>query len=487
MAYMIRLGGTAVGIVVLLAAGAQAADQRAIDRAIERGVNHLRTLQQQDGTWPRQEIGATALAGLTLLECGVPPSDPAVQKAAAVVRQASVRLTKTYCLSLALIFFDLLGDPADEPLIEVMTVRLLAGQTSAGGWTYDCPASSEMETRRLTNVVEQRNHLTARPDPPRALPDGKRPVREPSKEIQQQLALLNRQLPVEGPPGDNSNTQFATLALWVARRHGMPVERALARLDLRFRGSQNPDGGWAYIPSVGRRGGMRSSPAMTCAGLLALAVAHGAAQEAAVRTDVKNKEARPRTKTVREPARDPAVRAGLLAVSTTVGQPGTRGAYLTSRPGPEYYFLWSLERVAVAFGLKTIGKKDWYAWGAAVLVADQAEDGSWMGQYSQGGCDTCFALLFLRKANLARDLSASLRGKVTDPGEVALKAGGVGGESLKAVEPQPNPETPPRPSQDPAVKAANPSAPLVTPLKIPSPAPASDKAVTRPLFSDRPT
>src|SRR5262249_1355787 len=95
------------------------------------------------------------------------------------------------------------------------------------------------------------------------------------------------------------------------------------------------------------------------------------------------------------------------------------------------------ERVALAYDLKTIGKKDWYAWGADLLVADQTPDGSWAGQYGQGGCDTCFALLFLRKANLARDLSASLRGKVKDPGEVALKAGGGGGESLKAAEQQP--------------------------------------------------
>jgi hypothetical protein len=501
MARAMRIGGMAFSLVVLLTAPVSAADERAIEKAIDRGVAFLRQLQQPDGTWPRHEIGATALASLTLLECGVPTNDPAVQRAAAVLRQASVQLTHTYSLSLAIIFFDLLGDPADEPLIEAMTVRLLGGQTSAGGWSYECPGSPETETRRLTNLVQQRNELTARPDATRAGDEGMRRAREPSKEIQQQLGLLNRQLPREGPPGDNSNTQFATLALWVARRHGMPVDRAVARLDQRFRGSQNADGGWGYIPSLSRRGGMHSTPAMTCAGLLGLAVAYGAANEAVLRTDPKNKDAKAAAKTARDPARDPAVRAGLLTLGAALGQPGVRGSYLMTRPGGQYYFLWSLERVGMAYGLKTIGKKDWYAWGADLLVSDQAGDGSWQGQYSQGGCDTCFALLFLRRANLARDLSASLKGKVKDPGEVALKAGGVGGESLKAVDPQPVPDTSDTSSRDATVKGANsvpekdklavprtPQSkepkPVLSPPKASSAPPPNDKPPSRPLAPD---
>ena len=42
-----------------------------------------------------------------------------------------------------------------------------------------------------------------------------------------------------------------------------------------------------------------------------------------------------------------------------------------------YYFLWSLERVAVAYGLETIGNHDWYAWGARALLATQEKDGGW--------------------------------------------------------------------------------------------------------------
>ena len=50
-----------------------------------------------------------------------------------------------------------------------------------------------------------------------------------------------------------------------------------------------------------------------------------------------------------------------------------------------HYYLWSLERVAVAYGLETIGKKNWYDWGADILVATQEMNGSW---YSWGSGHT---------------------------------------------------------------------------------------------------
>src|SRR5438876_11752857 len=58
-------------------ANALAADPAQIQQAVERGVVHLKQLQAGNGSWPRGEYvgataGATALAGLALLECDVP-------------------------------------------------------------------------------------------------------------------------------------------------------------------------------------------------------------------------------------------------------------------------------------------------------------------------------------------------------------------------------------------------------------------------------
>jgi hypothetical protein len=424
--------------VLALAAPARAADQAAIDRAIERGVAALKRMQAgPDGTWPHREMGATALAGLTLLECKMPVDDPSVAKAAAAVRRASVSLDSTYSLALSILFLDRLGDPRDVGLIESMTVRLLAGQTPDGGWSYKCPPISAAEVKRLNDELKQRNVLKTEPAPRKE----KRTVRDLTPEIRQQLGLIGRMGqagPGGGAPGlvpaagglgpDNSNTQFATLGLWVARRYGLPVDEALARNEARFRRTQGPDGGWGYFAS-GQPAGPRmwsSTATMTCAGLLGLAVGLGTSND----PDKKGR--------VRNPDKDQVLRTGLLALGTTIGNPGddlrlrkpTEPPHIGNGNGKAYYFLWSLERAAVSMDMKTIGKKDWYAWGAEVLLKNQGPDGGWHGEYSEGGADTCFALLFLRRANLVSDLTAIL-GPVRDPGVVVLRSGGVGGEGLQ--------------------------------------------------------
>jgi hypothetical protein len=91
--------------------------------------------------------------------------------------------------------------------------------------------------------------------------------------------------------------------------------------------------------------------------------------------------------------------------------------------------LWSLERACVTLNLETLGKKDWYNWGAELLLANQQPNGTWQGEYAGSGADTCFALLFLRKSNLARDLSGSLVGM--KEAAKMLRAGGIGGGGLR--------------------------------------------------------
>jgi hypothetical protein len=415
--------GLLAGIVLTLTSSSlYAVDQKAIDSAIDKGVKALRTLQGEDGTWPYPEIGATALAGLTLLECGVKADDHAVVNAADAVRKVSPSLTHNYSICLAILFFDRLGDPQDIPLIESLTVRLLAGQTSTGGWSYRCPPIPDAEVRRLQGKVAGHRQLVGRRElaKPGAVHRG---VKDLTPEIQRQLALLQRQGSSPFEMGsDNSNTQFATLALWIARRYGVPVDNALKRVGARFRASQHADGGWAYFDAGMRVRPMmaRSTASMTCAGLLGLAVADGKATEA-------SRQRKPDAKPAHDINKSPLVRRGLFALSTTIGRATTPGkgrvAAIPQVGGRTYYFLWSLERVAVTLGLKTIGKKDWYAWGAEILVANQHLDGNWHGTYAEYGADTCFALLFLKRANLVPDLTVQLAGRVKDPGERVLKNG----------------------------------------------------------------
>src|SRR5580704_8799901 len=103
--------GCALVALLVLVPAARAGDSDEVQQAIDRGVAYLKGLQGPDGKWSYgQQLGATSLAGLVLLECEVPADDPAVQKAAAAVREESIRLTDTYSLALTLLFLDRLGD-----------------------------------------------------------------------------------------------------------------------------------------------------------------------------------------------------------------------------------------------------------------------------------------------------------------------------------------------------------------------------------------
>ena len=200
---------------------------------------------------------------------------------------------------------------------------------------------------------------------------------------------------------DNSNTQFATLALWAASRHGLPLERSLDILAKRFRRTQLEDGSWKY--HAVRAPAAMGSPAMTGAGLLGLAVGHGLST----------------APTGKEKVKDAQVEKGFRALAVHVGKPFgadrklrlARGGRRVQRTSINLYFLWTVERVGVLYNARTMGDKDWYRWGVELLLESQHDEGFWLeGGYPGADVmlDTCLALLFLKRANLASDLTKKL-------------------------------------------------------------------------------
>jgi hypothetical protein len=397
-------------------------EQKRVNEAIDRGVEYLKRGQRADGTWSPNDylVGLAALPGLTLLECGVPRNDQHIQLAAFHVRSALPRLNQTYELSLCILFLDRLGEPSDRPLIQTMALRLIAGQRPTGGWVYTCPLLSPLEESQLMEALRKTRPASNRElfmpaqddkSPPELANSGELPNQEEKKPAAkppqpESLAKVHATLPLrlkrvaaltpllpgtfpahdEGGPTDNSNTQFAILGLWAAGRHEVPTERALALLVKRFRFSQTGDGGWVYYYPPGSSA---QSPAMTGAGLLGLAVGHGLVRSG--------------DNAVRGAIQDPAIDRGMQSIARSIGKPLRGNVHL--------YFLWTLERVGVLYNQRTLAKKDWYAWGARLLLERQGKDGHWaVGGYpgSQPLVDTCFALLFLKRANLTHDLSQKL-------------------------------------------------------------------------------
>ncbi|AGA26186.1 vWA domain-containing protein [Singulisphaera acidiphila] len=327
----------------------------AIAQAIERGVAFLKAQQEPRGHWSfsfnhDHTLGITALAGLALMENGIDRADPSITRASSVVHSLAIRSTQTYDLALAILFLaraQVETRGPDDRLIQRLAARLAAGE-QGGMWTYTVPLES----------VE----------------DDERPRRRSSD--------LSRRV---GEVGDNSNTQFALLGIWAASRHGFDPNASLAAIDSHFRRSPDRRGRWGYVS------GAAGTDSMTCAGLMGLAIS-------AARPNLAERQtARARGAAL---AADPIFANALQAVAKDARKIGQNS---------DIYYIWSLERVCVALGLRNLDGFDWYETGAHELLRRQMDDGGWPEPAWGRTPNTCLALLFLRKANLAFELDRVLK------------------------------------------------------------------------------
>ena len=478
-------------------AAAEPLDQVSIDRSIEWGVKYLQKGQKANGYWsddPKATwaVGFTALAGLTLAESNETVTNKddkaaaqaAIQRAARVVRTRVGEIDSTYELALVILFLDRVKDKGDRATIQYLAARLISAQMPSGGWGYKVPKLALSDSATLLAALRK---LT----PPAKPKDGDPPF-DLEKARKAAVATLPggmRKLPVlfdpdpQLPPDakdkrndlydattDNSNTHFAMIGLWAARKYDVPTDRTFARVNRRFRTTQGPGGSWGYDFV---RGGADGGGQHTCIALLGLAIGHVVSPEPGVK-----------------PESDPIVLNAFVSLSKTVGEPaGTtkNRPKLKDIPGG-LYFMWAMERVAVLYDVQKLGKKDWYVWGAEILIGNQLADGSWVDGGVPGlenpVVNTSLALMFLRRANLTPDLSKRL---VIDPTVLTAK---VDDKVTPKPEPPPSPkieppppspkveEPPPPPKVEPKVepkKEPPAPAPVVTPAPQPEPASAPAK------------
>jgi hypothetical protein len=370
-----------------------------VNRAIDQGLVCLRRdYCSPDGNGPS---GLRSLVGLTLLVCGASPDDPAVRQLADRVRSQQ-GLSRTYDLALAILFLDRLGDPGDDGMIRLFAGRLAAGQSEAGSWSYECPNPQPLQIQRPLVPHDQvfvPHDQVFVPHDQLFVPHDQLFVPHDQVVVPGQPAVVPPIVHAAPQPkrailsGDHSNTQFALLGLWVARRHGAPVGAALNRAAQYFLEIQHDDGSWAYWNT-----GDHSRPSMTCVGLVSLAMANRAMSG-------EGHYAAPVAKALR-------FLGGVLdSTSPERGEaPQVEGGYPT-------YFLWSLERTAVIYDLRTVGNVEWYPWAAEWLVSVQQADGSWQDGLGKPVA-TCLALLVLKRSNVTLDLVVrrpSAPGDLTGP------------------------------------------------------------------------
>lgn len=362
---------------------------KGINDAIQAGTRWLLAQQKPNGVFKEDQayseefpIGSTSLVLMALLHSGVKADDPVIAKSFDYIRKAS---SKQHTYDAAL-------------LIQAVEAKYLPFE--------------KLEDVKHFNEAQARQSLQQAISPEdRAL------VEDAAKWlIAQQGRGGTWGYPEYNDTGfDNSNTQYALLGLKSAARCGVKIEPEVykkivkhfldnqittgePRVELAIdweweeegetiaKGGEQSPRPWGYAVTA-LRPAERGYAAMTCAGLTSLIVAESelfalGKLDATMRGDLAR-----------------AKREGLAWLqanwSPRVSTPAS-GYWTTFY----HYYLYSVERVGVLYGIKRLGGHDWYLEGAQLLLDTQLADGHWVGDDMHPLTDTAFALLFLKKATM---------------------------------------------------------------------------------------
>ena len=328
--------------------GAVRADVTAeqVRKAIGRGANYLLEQQRNDGSWSdmiAQPGGVSALCALALSSAGVEPDDDRMQKALDYLR--TIRPERTYAVALQTMVFARAEPDRDRELILRNVKWLESTQIKEGpfkgAWTY----------------------------------------------------------PGLGAGGDNSNSQFALLALHEAERVGVVANEQTWRLAKTYwEKCQNDDGSWGYnkkelAPHTG---------SMTCAGITSLVIA----ADKVLQSDARVSGDHIDCCAAHEPGDADRIDRAIQWLGrhySVAYNPGTGGTWAL-------YYLYGLERAGRLTARRFLplqpkpgqpSRADWYREGADHLVRNQDSlSGFWTGTgYARTNplVGTSFALLFLSK------------------------------------------------------------------------------------------
>jgi hypothetical protein len=327
-----------------------------IERAIRRAAAFLKARGEIERMDPMEADGRPTLGILALAHAGELERDPALARRAReyLMRRALNDGYGTYITSLVSMALTDMGAMRNRARIYDCAKWLVENQ----GWAD--------ESRRTWGYGDAVPGFDAKP--PAAA--GRGPSSPRPKDVVREGLVVS-----PNPGWDNSNAQFGVLGLHSASRArvGIPTE-SWKRIESHFREMQNGDGGWGYGGSGGSNG------SMTCAGVASLVIARHHLGNA-------------------EPAVDPALVDGLewLEWNFTVEQnPPHADSY-------HHYYLYGLERVGVLTGTEFLGKNEWYPVGARYLLKTQNGGGSWG---ADPFLDTCYSILFLRRATLPLETEA---------------------------------------------------------------------------------
>ena len=359
-----------------------------VEDAIRKGIEHLRG----------KKIGSrngNVLIFLTFVHGGVPASDPDLQE---LLKDAlETELEHTYQVALTAMAFEEFDRVKYQGRI-YQCAQFLADNIGPKGQTrYGVPTTFTEGTPSVSTA------------PPVKSPKGPKMYDPPPGSAGRERPPVTRILQAKQKrpgPGDHdhSNMQYAALGLRACHDAGIRFEPALLKLvEEWWREAQESDSGakeeTLYLdPPAAAGKGPGSTKSLTTASVAPQgwgytkggeprgSMTAGAVGALCIMDYLLGKDWR----------QDKDVLEGMQWVSKNFS--------VTENPkvGDKnyYYYMYGLERAGVLYGTETIGSHKWYREGAKVLLQNQGADGKWVNTV-----DTCFAILFLKRAT--RPLVAS--------------------------------------------------------------------------------
>ena len=323
-------------------------DQDRVNRAIARGAGWLLRLPLSSKVpmHPARGFDYDALILFTLVHAGVKKTDPAYLRY--LRRVSTAKIASTYRASVTALALNAHGGDEHKRKVFECAQYLVDNMCDNGQWgyglKYDIP---------VPRVPKSTGGTTAR------------------------LRIRRSGRLVATRSGDNSNSQYACLALLACQRSGAEIDRSVVtKAHAWWASSQNRDGSWGYNAGgkkdfkTGGFGSMTTGGASSIVMLQRMLGKSG--KTAAVRR-----------------AADWLGRN--FSVSENPKAPQDRVRF-------HYYYLYALERMGDIGQLPMMGKHPWYAEGADWLLKKQTGIGSWRGDRSMMPiADTCFAILFLER------------------------------------------------------------------------------------------
>jgi hypothetical protein len=383
-------------------------DQEKVDEAIKKGCvyllnagNGMATFNHGMRNQPAAVQAYGELVMLTLLHSGNYTEDsPELQP---LIRHLNEKIMgSTYTAALMAMALQKLNAKKYQMRIVQCAQFLCDNQCENGQWDYGepvldpPPTTYDLPKRKKQPEPEAVATSDENPNAPKPGPDAK-PESKAGKTVAEKKGpgktKSEPRIPVRkrkpGPPnGDNSNSQYAALGIRACLDANIDVDPSvLDRARKWWLKSQNGDGGWGYNDKGDTGGGGGNDGGVSNDSYGSMSVgATGAMCIYDYYMGVAFKT-------------DPSVLKGVDWIGknfdVTKNPKKTSFAYL--------YYLYGLERAGMLFGTEMFGANEWYPVGANHLLTTQMPGGSWGGTDkfpAFPNCDTCFAILFLRRGTL---------------------------------------------------------------------------------------